>query len=40
VTQQYLPDALRGTRYYEPTAHGAEREVSERLEKIRRIVGE
>jgi putative ATPase len=39
VTQQYLPDALRGTRYYEP-AHGAEREVSERLEKIRRIVGE
>ncbi|GGO60154.1 ATPase AAA [Microbacterium nanhaiense] len=40
VTQQYLPDALRGTRYYEPTSHGAEREVSERLEKIRRIVGD
>src|SRR5690606_20103051 len=24
VTQQYLPDALRGTRYYQPTTHGAE----------------
>ncbi|MGO2668605.1 MAG: replication-associated recombination protein A [Microbacterium gubbeenense] len=40
VTQQYLPDALRGTRYYEPTTHGAEREVADRLEKIRRIVGD
>ena len=40
VTQQYLPDALRGTTYYEPTTHGAEREVSDRLEKIRRIVRE
>src|SRR5699024_2292227 len=40
VTQQYLPDALRGTRYYAPTNHGAEREVADRLEKIRRIVGE
>lgn len=40
VTQQYLPDTLRGTRYYEPTTHGAEREVAERLDKIRRIVGD
>ncbi len=38
VAQQYLPDELRGRRYYEPTAHGAEREVSARLEKIRRIL--
>jgi putative ATPase len=38
VTQQYLPDELRGRRYYEPTTHGAEREVSARLEKIRRIL--
>jgi putative ATPase len=38
VPQQYLPDELRGTRYYEPTTHGAERDVQARLEKIRRIV--
>nr|WP_154924022.1 replication-associated recombination protein A [Microbacterium testaceum] len=38
VTQQYLPDELRGRRYYEPTNHGAERDVSARLEKIRRIL--
>ncbi|MDQ2689343.1 MAG: replication-associated recombination protein A [Chloroflexota bacterium] len=36
--QQYLPDELRGKRYYEPKALGAEREVQARLEKIRRIV--
>ncbi|MGN7968228.1 replication-associated recombination protein A [Microbacterium sp. 22296] len=38
VAQQYLPDELRGRRYYEPTNHGAERDVSVRLEKIRRIL--
>jgi putative ATPase len=38
VTQQYLPDELVGKRYYEPTSHGAERDVSARLEKIRRIL--
>jgi len=38
VTQQYMPDELRGRRYYEPTNHGAERDVSARLEKIRRIL--
>ncbi|MCK6065325.1 MULTISPECIES: replication-associated recombination protein A [Microbacterium] len=38
VTQQYLPDELRGRRYYQPTTHGTERDVSARLEKIRRIV--
>ncbi len=37
VGQQYLPDELSGVRYYEPTRHGNEREVSDRLEKIRRI---
>ncbi|HWT34109.1 MAG TPA: replication-associated recombination protein A [Microbacterium sp.] len=36
--QQYLPDDLRGRRYYEPTAHGQERDVQARLEKIRRIL--
>ncbi|HWI30216.1 MAG TPA: hypothetical protein VNT50_01885, partial [Microbacterium sp.] len=39
VAQQYLPDDLRGTRYYEPTNHGAERDVQARLDKIRRILG-
>ncbi|MEN2740961.1 replication-associated recombination protein A [Microbacterium sp. X-17] len=38
--QQYLPDELRGRRYYEPTTHGQEREVAARLEKIRRVLGE
>ena len=36
-TQQYLPDELVGREYYRPTQHGHEREVSDRLEKIRRI---
>jgi len=39
VAQQYLPDSLRGRRYYEPTNHGLERDVQARLEKIRRILG-
>jgi len=39
VAQQYLPDELRGKRYYEPTSHGQERDVQARLEKIRRILG-
>lgn len=38
VTQEYLPDSLRGAIYYEPTEHGNEREVSARLAKLRRIV--
>ncbi|WP_214467166.1 replication-associated recombination protein A [Microbacterium flavescens] len=38
--QQYLPDELRGRRYYEPTNHGQERDVQARLEKIRRILAE
>jgi putative ATPase len=38
VEQQYLPDELRSTRYYEPTEHGNEREVSARLQKLRRII--
>ncbi|MFJ6679390.1 replication-associated recombination protein A [Microbacterium sp. NPDC091382] len=40
ATQQYLPDELRGRRYYEPTARGVERDISARLEKIRKILGE
>ncbi|MEV1129468.1 replication-associated recombination protein A [Agromyces sp. NPDC049794] len=38
VTQEYLPDPLRGAVYYEPTEHGNERDVSARLAKLRRIV--
>jgi putative ATPase len=38
--QQYLPDELRGRRYYEPKALGAERDVQARLERIRRILGD
>lgn len=37
VRQQYLPDELEGTTYYRPTQHGREREIADRLEKIRRI---
>jgi len=38
LAQQYLPDELQGTEYYRPTAHGHEREVGARLEKLRRIL--
>ncbi len=37
LRQQHLPDELADRVYYSPTTHGHEREVSERLEKIRRI---
>ncbi|WP_080754844.1 replication-associated recombination protein A [Clavibacter michiganensis] len=38
VTQQYLPDELVGRTYYSPTQHGHERDLSARLERLRRIV--
>ncbi|BDZ50689.1 ATPase AAA [Frondihabitans sucicola] len=38
VEQQYLPDTLLGSTYYDPTANGNERDVAARLEKLRRIV--
>ncbi|WP_435079050.1 replication-associated recombination protein A [Clavibacter michiganensis] len=38
VRQQYLPDELVGRTYYSPTQHGHERDLSARLEKLRRIV--
>jgi len=38
VPQQYLPDELRGRRYYEPKQHGAERDIVARLERLRRIL--
>ncbi|WP_022885154.1 replication-associated recombination protein A [Glaciibacter superstes] len=38
LAQQYAPDELTSARYYEPTEHGNEREVSARLVKLRRII--
>jgi putative ATPase len=38
VTQQYIPDDLVGADYYQPTDHGAERAVRERVPRLRRIV--
>ncbi|GAB3599242.1 replication-associated recombination protein A [Microbacterium tumbae] len=40
VAQQYLPDELQGRHYYNPKELGAERDVSARLERIRRILGD
>lgn len=37
VAQQYLPDTLRNVQYYQPTDHGHEHTVSERLKVIRKI---
>jgi putative ATPase len=35
VEQQHLPESLAGRRYYDPSTHGAEREVAKRLESNR-----
>ena len=38
AAQQYLPDELLGARYYEPSDRGYERQVAERLDRIRQIL--
>ncbi|MCC3282714.1 replication-associated recombination protein A [Arthrobacter caoxuetaonis] len=38
ATQQYAPDDLVGKDYYQPTANGAERDISARLERLRGII--
>jgi putative ATPase len=38
VRQQYAPDDLLGVDYYRPGRHGSERPLSERVERLRRIV--
>ena len=38
VGQQYPPDELVGVDYYQPTNHGAEREIATRLDKLRAII--
>ena len=35
MRQQYLPDALTGRRFYEPSDSGAEAELKRRLEELR-----
>jgi putative ATPase len=36
VEQQYLPDALAGRAYYEPSDQGLEGKITERLQRLRR----
>ncbi|MCD7102017.1 replication-associated recombination protein A [Pseudoclavibacter sp. 13-3] len=36
--QQYLPDTLRGRRYYEPTGHGFDSTIGRRLDQVRRLL--
>jgi putative ATPase len=36
VDQQYLPDALAGHVYYEPSDQGMEIQIGERLQRLRR----
>jgi putative ATPase len=38
VTQQYAPDDLVDVDYYQPSEHGGERAVAQRLPRLRRIV--
>lgn len=35
VKQQYLPDEIREERFYEPSENGKEKEIKERLERLR-----
>ncbi|MFV0285668.1 MAG: replication-associated recombination protein A [Demequina sp.] len=37
--QEYLPDSLRGSRYYQPTEYGFERTVTDRMARIRDMLG-
>lgn len=38
VAQEYLPDALKGRRFYEPTDRGYEKTVKQRLEQWRQLM--
>ncbi|MCK6209227.1 replication-associated recombination protein A [Georgenia sp. EYE_87] len=40
AAQQYAPDDLVEARYYRPTGHGHEREITSRLERIRQLLGQ
>ena len=39
AAQQYLPDELVGSTYFEPTDHGAEAALSQRLRRINELLG-
>ena len=39
AAQQYLPDDLAGISYYQPTGHGAEAAISERMAAVRKLLG-
>lgn len=39
AAQQYLPDDLVGASYYQPTGHGAEAAISERMTAVRKLLG-
>jgi putative ATPase len=39
AAQQYLPDELDGARYYEPTEHGNEAALAERLRLLEELLG-
>src|SRR5690606_6079314 len=38
VAAQYPPDDLVGRDYYRPTKHGAERELADRVPRVRRVI--
>jgi putative ATPase len=40
VPDEYLPDELRGRRYYQPSENGREREIGERVEEQRKQLAE
>jgi len=35
VPQQYRPEVVAGETYYEPSEHGREREIAERMRQLR-----
>ena len=37
TAQRHLPQELHGARFYQPTDHGLERELKQRLERLRRL---
>jgi putative ATPase len=39
AAQSYLPDVLDGAEYYQPTDHGAEAGLTERLRRINELLG-
>ena len=38
IPQNYLPDAIKGMRFYEPSDQGYETQVADRLERWRKAV--